>query len=199
MNETLFTITVFIALLFVASGVAMAAKFVRVPYTLSLVIVGLVISPMHFLPVAHVPPELILLIFLPALLFEAAWNLKLDHLRENWLPIMTLAIVGVVVSVGVIGAILHWGIGLAWPSAMLFGAMISATDPISVLALFKKLGASKRLTTIVESESLFNDGTAVVIFRIILGVVMGTTAGTAVGSRCIRCVNFAWWSSVGWR
>ncbi len=136
---------------------------------------------MHFLPVAHVSPELILLIFLPALLFEAAWNLKLDHLRENWLPIMTLAIVGVVISVGVIGAILHWGTGLAWPSAMLFGAMISATDPVSVLALFKKLGAPKRLTTIVESESLFNDGTAVVVFRIILGVVMGTTAGTASG------------------
>jgi CPA1 family monovalent cation:H+ antiporter len=179
MNETLFTITVFIALLLVASGVAMATKWVRVPYTLALVIVGLLISPMHFLPVAHVSPELILLIFLPALLFEAAWNLKLDHLRENWLPMMTLAVLGVALSVGVIGAILHFGIGLAWTSALLFGAMISATDPVSVLALFKKLGAPKRLTTIVEGESLFNDGTAVVVFRIILGIVMGTTAGTA--------------------
>jgi Na+:H+ antiporter len=179
MSETLFTITVFIALLLVASGVAMATKWVRVPYTLALTIVGLVISPMHFLPVVHVSPELIQLIFLPALLFEAAWNLKLDHLRQNWLPIITLAIIGVAVSVGVVGTVIHFGIGLAWPSAMLFGAMISATDPVSVLAIFKKLGAPKRLTTIVESESLFNDGTAVVVFRIILGIVIGTTAGSA--------------------
>jgi CPA1 family monovalent cation:H+ antiporter len=179
MNETLYTITVFIALLLVASGVAMATKWVRVPYTLALIIVGLVISPMHFLPIVHVSPELILLIFLPALLFEAAWNLKLDHLRENWLPILTLAVVGVAVSVGVVGAVLHFGIGLGWSSALLFGAMISATDPVSVLALFKRLGAPKRLTAIVENESLFNDGTAVVFFRIILGIVIGTTAGSA--------------------
>jgi monovalent cation:H+ antiporter, CPA1 family len=95
MNETEFTIRIFITLLLVASGVAMATKWVRVPYTLALTIVGLVISPMHFLPVVHISPELILLIFLPALLFEAAWNLKLDHLRQNWLPIITLAVIGV--------------------------------------------------------------------------------------------------------
>jgi CPA1 family monovalent cation:H+ antiporter len=176
MNETQFTITVFISLLLVASGVAMASKWVRVPYTLMLVIVGLVISPMHFLPPIHISPELILLIFLPALLFEAAWNLRLDHLRENLAPIVVLSILGVGLSTGVIGLILHLGIGLPLSSAMLFGAMISATDPVSVLALFKKLGLPKRLGIIVEGESLFNDGTAVVVFRIILGVVIGATA-----------------------
>jgi CPA1 family monovalent cation:H+ antiporter len=157
----------------------MATRWVRVPYTLALVLVGLLISPLHFLPVVHVSPELILLIFLPALLFEAAWNLKLDHLRANWLPIAALALVGVLLSVGVVGVILRFGAGLSWPGSLLFGAMISATDPVSVLALFKKLGMPQRLTTIIEGESLFNDGTAVVVFRIILGVVMGTTAGTA--------------------
>ncbi|MFN0084783.1 MAG: Na+/H+ antiporter [Blastocatellia bacterium] len=180
-SETHFSITVLIALLLTASGVAMATKWVRLPYTLALVIVGLVISPMHFLPVVHVSPELILLIFLPALLFEAAWNLKLDHLRKNLLPILALATAGVGLSVGIIGAILHYGIGLEWGSALLFGAIISATDPVSVLALFKKLGAPRRLTLIIEGESLFNDGTAVVVFRILLGIVAGTTAFDSTG------------------
>lgn len=181
MSETHFAITVFIVLLLIASGVAMITKRVRVPYTLALVIVGLIISPMHFLPTVHISPELILLIFLPALLFEAAWNLKWDHLRENLLPILTLAVVGVALSVGIVGAILHYAIALPWSSALLFGAMISATDPISVLALFKKLGLSKRLSTIVEGESLFNDGTAVVIFKLILGVVAGAAGASMWG------------------
>jgi CPA1 family monovalent cation:H+ antiporter len=82
MNDTHFTITIFIVLLLIASGVAVATRWIRVPYTLALVIVGLLISPMHFIPVIHISPDLILLIFLPALLFEAAWNLRLNHLRE---------------------------------------------------------------------------------------------------------------------
>lgn len=189
MNEAHFAITVFIALLLVASGVAMATKWIRMPYTLALVVVGLVISPMHFLPPVHVSPELILLIFLPALLFEAAWNLKLDHLRENLMPILVLAVVGVCLSVGIIGGLLHWGAGLSWNSALLFGAMISATDPVSVLALFKQLGAPARLNTIVEGESLFNDGTAVVVFRILLGIVMGTTAAQSPGGLALSSLR----------
>ena len=173
MNETHFAITVLILLLLVASGVAMAAKWIRVPYTLLLVIVGLIISPMHFLPVVHISPDLILLIFLPALLFEASWNLDFSHLRKNLWPILLLAVPGVGLAVGVIGIILHFGTGLPWAPAFLFGAMISATDPVSVLALFKKLNLPERLTTIVEGESLFNDGTSAVVFRIILGVVLG--------------------------
>jgi CPA1 family monovalent cation:H+ antiporter len=173
-NDTYYAITVFVTLLLVASGVAMAAKYVRVPYTLMLVIVGLIISPMHFLPPVHISPDLILLIFLPALLFEAAWNLKLNHLRKNLLPILMLAVVGVLLSVGVIGAVLHFGIALPWRLSLLLGAMISATDPVSVLALFKKLNLPGRIATIVEGESLLNDGTAVVVFRILLGIAVGS-------------------------
>jgi CPA1 family monovalent cation:H+ antiporter len=143
---------------------------------LALVIVGLVISPMHFIPAVQVSPELILLIFLPALLFEASWNLKLDQLRKKVLPILLLAVAGVCLSVGVVGGVLYWAAGLSWQAALLFGAMISATDPVSVLALFKHLGLPKRLSIIVEGESLFNDGTAVVVFRIILGFAIGAAA-----------------------
>jgi len=159
----------------------MATRWLRVPYTLMLVIVGLIISPMHFLPSVHISPELILLIFLPALLFDAAWNLKLDALKKNLLPIFMLAVPGVILSVGVIGLVLNQSIGLPWQQALLFGAVISATDPVSVLALFKKLGLPTRLATIVEGESLFNDGTSVIVFRILLGIIAGTTAGS-VGS-----------------
>jgi monovalent cation:H+ antiporter, CPA1 family len=178
MNETHFAITVLIMLLLVASCVAMAAKWIRVPYTLMLVIVGLIISPMHFLPVVHISPDLILLIFLPALLFDASWNLNASHLRANLWPILLLAVPGVGLAVGVIGVILHFGIGLAWSSAFLFGAMISATDPVSVLALFKKLNLPARLTMIIEGESLLNDGTSAVVFRIILGTVVGMSSAS---------------------
>ena len=175
--ETEISVRTLILLLLIASTVAMATKWVRVPYTLALVIVGMVISPMHFLPTVHVSPDLILLIFLPALLFEAAWNLRLDHLRENLLPILMLAVPGVVLSTGAIALVLNLGLGLAWKPALLFGAMISATDPVSVLALFRKLGLPTRLATIVEGESLLNDGTAAVVFRIILGVSAGASVG----------------------
>ncbi|MEW5977332.1 MAG: Na+/H+ antiporter [Acidobacteriota bacterium] len=177
MNETHFAIEVFIILLLVASGVAMAAKWVRVPYTLMLVMVGIVLSFVHFdfLPQVHISPELILLIFLPALLFEAAWNLKVHHLRENLLPILLLATLGVGLSVAIIGLVLVKGLHLSWPTALLFGAMISATDPVSVLALLRKLNLPSRLMTIVEGESLLNDGTAVVVFRIILTIAAGSS------------------------
>jgi CPA1 family monovalent cation:H+ antiporter len=179
MHETEFAVRVFILLLLVASAVAMATRWIRAPYTLALVIVGLIISPMHFLPVVHISPDLILLIFLPALLFEAAWNLNLDHLRKNLTPILTLAVAGVCVSTGVVGTVLHYASGLGWSPALLFGAMISATDPVSVLALFKKFGLPARLSTIVEGESLFNDGTAAVLFRIIAGLVVAGSTPSA--------------------
>ncbi len=182
MSDTHFAITVFITLLLIASGVPMLTRWVRVPYTLALVVVGLVISPMHFLPPVHISPDLILLIFLPALLFEAAWNLKFEHLRANLVPILTLAVFGVALSVGVIGLVVRYGVGLPFSSALLFGAIISATDPVSVLALFRKCGAPERLNFIIECESLFNDGTAAVLFRILLAVAVGAGQAGGVGT-----------------
>src|SRR5229473_1158864 len=108
MHDTHLTITALILLLLIASGVAMITKWVPVPYTVALVIVGLVTSQLHFLPTIHISPDLILLIFLPALLFEASWNLDLRSLRENLVPILWLSVVGVTVTVGIIGMVLHY-------------------------------------------------------------------------------------------
>lgn len=181
MQETEFAVRVLVLLLLVASAVAMATKWIRIPYTLALVIIGLVISPMNFLPAVHVSPDVILLIFLPALLFEAAWNLNLEDLRKNLGPILTLAVLGVCVSLAVVGIVLHYLGGLSWSSSLLFGAMISATDPVSVLALFRKFGLPHRLSIVIEGESLLNDGTAAVLFRIIVGIVAaGVTPSVGV-------------------
>jgi len=127
-----------------------------------------VTSQLNFLPAVHISPDLILLIFLPALLFEASWNLNLRSLRANLAPILWLSIVGVLLSVAIIASILHYAGRLSWSTALVFGAIVSATDPVSVLALFRKLHAPARLSLIVEGESLFNDGTAAVIFRILV-------------------------------
>ncbi|MBP7862083.1 Na+/H+ antiporter [bacterium] len=171
MHET-FHIDLFIVLLMVTAAVAMAVKWVKLPYSISLVIVGLLIGVLHLLPPVEMTPELILLVFLPALLFEASWNIEIRKLKESWLPILVLAVPGVLLSMAVVAGIMHYSIGMPLMAAFLFGAMISATDPISVLALFRKLGMNKRLTMILEGESLFNDGTAVVLFKLILALAI---------------------------
>ncbi|RAM48753.1 MAG: hypothetical protein C6Y22_25975 [Hapalosiphonaceae cyanobacterium JJU2] len=129
--------------------------FRRIPYTLLLVIVGLGLA---FLDVrlVNLSPGLILTIFLPPLLFEAAWNLKWSNLKQDFLPICLYAVVGVIISIAGIALGLNQFAGLDLSIALLVGASLSATDPVSVTALFRELGASKRLTTLMEGESLFN-------------------------------------------
>ncbi len=169
-------IDIFLVLLMVTAAVAMAVKWVRLPYSISLVIVGLLIGVFHLLPTVEMTPDLILLVFLPALLFEASWNIDLKELHESWLAILLLAVPGVVISTAVIAAVMHFTVAMPWTIAFLLGAMLSATDPISVLALFRKLGMNKRLTIILEGESLFNDGTAVVLFKLILAMIIANTS-----------------------
>jgi CPA1 family monovalent cation:H+ antiporter len=133
----------------------------QIPYTLLLVIVGLGLA---FIDVRLVSlsPELILLIFLPPLLFEAAWNLEWSKLKRDLVPIALYAVLGVVISVAGVAFALNQIAGVSLAIALLVGASISATDPVSVIALFRELGVEKRLALLVEGESLFNDGIAVV-------------------------------------
>ncbi|WP_448561904.1 cation:proton antiporter [Trichothermofontia sp.] len=144
----------------------------HIPYTLLLVIVGLGLATVD-VRLVNLSPELILLIFLPPLLFEAAWNLKWSDLKRDLFPISLYAIPGVILSVLGIAVALKWGTGMALPIALLVGASLAATDPVAVIALFKELGAPTRLKTLVEGESLFNDGVAVVAFTLLVGIPLG--------------------------
>ncbi len=149
------------------------AWFRRIPFTLLLVIVGLILA-FEDIRLVNLSPELILEIFLPPLLFEAGWNMGWRELKRDLVPVTLFAIVGVIISVVGIALGLYWLAGIPLAIALLVGASLSATDPISVVALFKELGASQRLRTLMEGESLFNDGVAVVAFSLLVGLPLGT-------------------------
>ncbi|PAX54316.1 Na+/H+ antiporter [Brunnivagina elsteri] len=147
--------------------------FRQIPYTLLLVIVGLGLATVD-VRLVNLSPELILSIFLPPLLFEAAWNLKWTELKRDLVPICLYAVFGVVISIAGVAFGLQQFTGLSLTTALLIGASLSATDPVSVTALFRELGVPKRLSTLMEGESLFNDGMAVVAFGFLVALPLGT-------------------------
>ena len=164
-----------LTLLLVASLGAIAFKRLQFPYTVGLVIVGLAlglsaqyIEPIAWLNNLPLSAELILFIFLPPLIFESALNLDGQLLLHNITPIMTLAGPGLLVGAAIVGGLMVWLTPLSLGQALLFGTLISATDPVAVIALFKEFGVPKRLMVLVEGESLFNDASAIVVFSIIL-------------------------------
>ncbi|MCZ7567685.1 MAG: Na+/H+ antiporter [Ardenticatenaceae bacterium] len=163
-----------IVLLIVISTVAIAVRRIRLPYTVALVLSGLAIAIFQPFPRFALTSDVILSIFIPPIVFNAAFHLDLDELRDNVGPILVLAVVGVVISTLIIGGIISLGAGLPLTIALTFAALISATDPIAVIAVFRELGVPRRLSHIVEGESLFNDGTSIVLFEILLiSLVLG--------------------------
>jgi CPA1 family monovalent cation:H+ antiporter len=156
-----------LSLFLVSSLVAVLGRRFRVPYTVGLVLAGLVLSLRSPIEIEF-PPEIFLTLLLPPLLFEAAFHLNLEELRNNIATILILAIPGVILNMMLVGVIVWWGAGLALPIALVFGALIAASDPVAVVGIFRKLGAPKRLAVLLEGESLLNDGTAVVIFNLTL-------------------------------
>jgi CPA1 family monovalent cation:H+ antiporter len=161
------TETLVIELLLIVSLVAIAVRRLRVPYTVALVIVGLVLTTQQPLKL-DLTPELILALLVPPLVFEAAFHINLRDLRRDLPGILLLAVPGVLITTLIVGSLVSVVTPLALPVAMVFGALISATDPVAVVALFRALGAPKRLALLVEGESLFNDGTAIVVFNLVL-------------------------------
>lgn len=137
-----------------------------------------------------------LYIFLPTLIFEGAWKRDRAILQRVWAPIALLAIPGVLITAAIIAIVVHYAGRLAWPPALILGAILSATDPVAVLAIFRRLSFPKPLTTIVESEALLNDAVAVVLYRAVLAaaafaafsriepVALGAVVGTILGIIC---------------
>ena len=176
-----------IILLVVAAAAAMLSRAVKLPYTVILVVVGLVIGLLRMVHHVHLSADVAFYVVLPVILFEGALNTPARHLRRDWPLIALLAGPGIIVAFALTALGVHW-LGLAWAGAALFGALISATDPVSVVALFRGLNASERLTTIVESESMFNDGTAAVLFTIALAT-LPSAAGVSLGHAALQ---FLW-------
>jgi len=176
MDVFLATETLIIELLLVVSLVAIAVRRLRVPYTVALVLVGLVLTFGGSLPI-ELTPDLILALFVPPLIFEAAFHLEFGELRRNLRPILILAVAGVLLTTALVGVIVAWGTGLTLTSALVFGALIAATDPVAVVALFRALGAPKSLTVLMEGESLLNDGTAIVVFNVMLAFALSLAVG----------------------
>jgi monovalent cation:H+ antiporter, CPA1 family len=179
-----------IALLIAASAIAMLAKRFRIPYTIALVVGGLMLSFLRLPQLSPLDPtqrpdwltpDVILILFLPALVFEGSLKLNVRDLLRDSIPLLLLANVGVLLAAAVTGYVVHWVTGMPVLISLLFGAIVSATDPISVLAIFKDLNIDKRLSMIVQGESLMNDGTAAALFQILVAGVLAGHLGLAKG------------------
>ncbi|MBW7954675.1 sodium:proton antiporter [Candidatus Gracilibacteria bacterium] len=159
------------------------SKKINFPYTVLLIIVGLLLIPLSkievfsFINHFELTPDVLFYVFLPILIFESAYNMNYRQVIKNWKSISSLAIIGLIISTFVIGGLMYFifpllGFQIPFLVCLLFGSLISATDPVAVLSIFKNIGAPRRLTLIFEGESLFNDGTSLALFLVILGIVL---------------------------
>ncbi len=162
-----------IELLLVAFGVALVTKWTGRPYTIALVIGGLVLGLLQLIAPIPLSKELVLVVFLPPLLFEGALHIKAGILRQRAGLIMGLALGGTLLTALIVGAAAHLLLGFDVLSGLLLGVVVAPTDPVSVLATFRAAQVDEELATVVESESLFNDGIAVVLYVILLGALEG--------------------------
>jgi Na+:H+ antiporter len=171
---------VFIVLFIVATMVAIAVQRLAIPYTVALVLTGLGLGLLNAFEAPHLTKALLFNVFLPGLLFEAAFHIDFTQFWRNRLAISSLALPGVVVAIALTAVILtpvantlHFVQGFTWKNALVFGALIAASDPIAVIAIFKSLGVPKRLSMLLDGESLLNDGTAIVFFTLSLALING--------------------------
>jgi CPA1 family monovalent cation:H+ antiporter len=165
------------ALLLVACVIAMLTRRLGLPYIVGLVVAGLLIALLPDAPPMPLSPGLIFNVFLPPLVFEAALQLDWRRFRYELPLTLTLAFAGVAIASTVVAIGMNLIVGWSWIGAALFGVLIAATDPVSVIAAFREIGAGRRVSMVVEAESLLNDGVAAVGFAILSLVAAGTTLG----------------------
>lgn len=164
-------------ILFVASLVAMLTRRIGMPYSVGLVIAGIALALLPIGVALPLTPDLIFQVFLPPLVFEAAIQIPWKPLRKDLPLLLALVTIGVVLAAAVVAAGMHYLIGWGWIGAGLFGVLIAATDPVSVIAMFKSVRVPHRLHMLVEAESLLNDGVAAVGFAILVGIAAGGGVG----------------------
>lgn len=196
-----------VALLLAAAAVLAVSRRLRLPFTVLLVVAGILLSlaaeaglpPLEPLADLAISSDLVLYVFLPTLVFESAFNLDVRQLRHNLVAVLTLAVPGVLLATGVIGALVAATTGLPLATALLLGAVLSATDPVAVVTLFRRINAPRRLLTLVEGESLFNDATAIVLARLLAGVLAAgaLTAGEVAAASLEFLVLFLGGLGVG--
>ena len=200
-----------LVLLVIASIVNLIAKKINFPYTILLFVTGVLLIPLSRIPgleilnTFYLTPELLFYVFLPVLIFESWYNIRYHQLSKNSLTIWTLATIGLLIAIAIIalgGKALLW---LAWFDVpllfmVLFGVVISSTDPVAVLSIFKNLWTPSRLSLIFEWESLFNDGTAVALFLILLEIIRQwglLTWWTILTWLITFIVMVVWWIMLG--
>lgn len=207
-STTAHAVTATSTLLLVAVCTLALSRRLKLPFTVVLVLVGIGLSQVaehwpQWLGVireVQISPDLILYIFLPTLIFESTYNLDSQQLRQNIGPVITLAVPGLVISTLIIGSLVTLFTDIPWIAALLLGAILSATDPVAVIALFRQLGAPQRLIVLVEGESLFNDATSIVLAKILIGILAaGTVSDSALTGGIVDFfVLFVGGLLVGW-
>jgi CPA1 family monovalent cation:H+ antiporter len=195
----------------VATVLGLVSKRARLlPYPVVLAMAGIAVGLLPGTQIPRIGGSVILLAFVPGLIFEAALTLDQPELRRRILPVSLLATIGVAITVLLIGVFTHLLLGLSWASAMLLGAILAATDPIAVITLLRRVKAPAGLVAILEGESLFNDGTGVAVFSAVLATILsgapsfgdasirlleitagGTAIGLAVGFLGLALLRFA--------
>lgn len=164
-------------LLFVACLVAIVTRRIGLPYAVGLVVAGICMSLAGYDSRVELSPELIFTFLLPPLIFEAALHLGWGQFRREAPLVLGMAFVGTMLSAAVVAAGMHWLVGWSWQAALLFGSLIAATDPVSVIAMMKEQNAEKRLRFLMEAESITNDGVAAVLFALIAAWIGGQQSG----------------------